>query len=52
MRSRDRLMHDGATVSRTDAINRHANEGSTARTNFNNLSATSQSDVLNFLNSL
>jgi CxxC motif-containing protein (DUF1111 family) len=52
MRARDRLMHDGATVSRTDAINRHANEGSTARTNFNNLSANSQNDVINFLNSL
>jgi CxxC motif-containing protein (DUF1111 family) len=52
MRVRDRLMHDGATVSRTDAINRHANEGSTARGNFNALSATSQNDVINFLNSL
>jgi len=52
MRARDRLMHDGATVSRTDAINRHGNEGSAARANFNSLSATSQNDVLNFLNSL
>jgi len=52
MRARDRLMHDGATVSRTDAINRHGNEGSTARANFNSLSANSQNDVINFLNSL
>ncbi|HET7504701.1 MAG TPA: di-heme oxidoredictase family protein [Kofleriaceae bacterium] len=52
LRVRDRLMHDGATVSRTDAINRHANQGGTARNNFNALSATSQQDVINFLNSL
>ncbi|MEO7736446.1 MAG: di-heme oxidoredictase family protein, partial [Kofleriaceae bacterium] len=52
MRARDRLMHDGATVSRTDAVNRHGNEGSTARANFNNLSLASQNDVINFMNSL
>ncbi|HEU4733034.1 MAG TPA: di-heme oxidoredictase family protein [Kofleriaceae bacterium] len=52
LRTRDRLMHDGATVSRTDAINRHANQGATSRNNFNALSATSQQDVINFLNSL
>jgi CxxC motif-containing protein (DUF1111 family) len=52
MRARDRLMHDGATVSRTDAINRHGNEGANARANFNSLSAASQNDVLNFINSL
>jgi len=52
MRARDRLMHDGATVSRTDAINRHHNQGQTANNNFNALSTASQNDVINFLNSL
>ncbi|HEU4732325.1 MAG TPA: di-heme oxidoredictase family protein [Kofleriaceae bacterium] len=52
MRSRDRLMHDGASVSRTDAILRHRNEGAAAANNFASLSLTSQNDVINFLNSL
>jgi CxxC motif-containing protein (DUF1111 family) len=52
LRTRGRLMHDGATVSRTDAINRHRNQGQTANNNFNALSATSQTDLINFLNSL
>jgi CxxC motif-containing protein (DUF1111 family) len=52
MRARDRLMHDGATVSRTDAILRHWNEASNAVNNFASLSATSQNDIINFLNSL
>jgi CxxC motif-containing protein (DUF1111 family) len=52
LRARGRLMHDGATVTRTDAINRHANQGATARTNFNNQSGTTQADIINFLNSL
>ena len=52
VRARDRLMHDAATVSRTDAINRHGNEASGVRANFNSLSASQQTDVINFLNSL
>ncbi len=52
MRARPTLMHDGQTVSRTDAINRHKNQAQTAANNFNALSATSQQDVINFLNSL
>jgi CxxC motif-containing protein (DUF1111 family) len=52
LRARDRLMHDGATVSRSDAIARHRNEGGTAAANFAGLSATGQNDVINFLNSL
>jgi len=52
MRARDRLMHDGATVSRTDAINRHHNQGQAARDNFNSLTASQQTDVINFLNTL
>src|SRR5678815_4005816 len=52
MRSRDRLMHDGASVSRSDAILRHGGQAQTARNNFAALSTTSQNDVINFLNSL
>src|SRR5215468_10598342 len=52
IRARDRLMHDGATVSRTDAILRHGNQANGAATNFAFLSAASQTDVINFLNSL
>jgi CxxC motif-containing protein (DUF1111 family) len=50
--ARTRFMHDGASVTMTAAIARHGNQGSTARTNFNNLSAASQSDVLAFIMSL
>jgi CxxC motif-containing protein (DUF1111 family) len=52
MRTRDRLMHDGATVSRTDSILRHDNQAAGAATNFAFLSVASQTDVINFLNSL
>jgi CxxC motif-containing protein (DUF1111 family) len=50
--SRTRFMHDGASVRVTDAIARHGNQGSTARSNFNALSATNQSNVLAFIFSL
>jgi CxxC motif-containing protein (DUF1111 family) len=49
---RTRFMHDGASVTVSDAIARHGNQGATARTNFNNLSATNQSNVLAFIFSL
>jgi CxxC motif-containing protein (DUF1111 family) len=52
MRARNRLMHDQATVSRSDAINRHAGQATTARNNFAALAASQQQDVINFLNSL
>jgi CxxC motif-containing protein (DUF1111 family) len=52
IRARDRLMHDGLSVTRTDAILRHAGQASGSRANFSNLSASSQQDILNFLNSL
>jgi CxxC motif-containing protein (DUF1111 family) len=52
LRARDRLMHDGLTVTRTDAIQRHGGQASASRTNFNNLSGGSQQDLINFLNTL
>ncbi len=52
MRTRVRLMHDGASFTRTDAILRHANQAAIAKNNFVSLSSTSQQDLINFLNSL
>jgi CxxC motif-containing protein (DUF1111 family) len=52
MRSRDRLMHDGQSVSRSDSIARHRNQAQAAANNFAALSTASQTDVINFLNSL
>jgi CxxC motif-containing protein (DUF1111 family) len=52
LRVRDRLMHDGATVSRTDAILRHGNQAAGAASDFAELPVASQTDLINFLNSL
>jgi CxxC motif-containing protein (DUF1111 family) len=52
LRTRDRLMHDGATVSRTDAILRHGGQAAAAANAFASLSSSSQMDMINFLNSL
>jgi CxxC motif-containing protein (DUF1111 family) len=52
MRARGRLMHDGLSVTRGDAIQRHNNQAATAKNNFNARSATDQNDLINFLNSL
>ncbi len=49
---RTRFMHDGASLTATDAIQRHGNQGATARNNFNALSATNQANVLAFIFSL
>jgi CxxC motif-containing protein (DUF1111 family) len=50
--SRTRFMHDGASVTATAAIGRHANQAATAKNNFNALSATDQANVLQFIFSL
>jgi CxxC motif-containing protein (DUF1111 family) len=52
IRVRTRLMHDGLSVRITDAIQRHANQAATARTNFNALSAANQANVVAFISSL
>jgi CxxC motif-containing protein (DUF1111 family) len=49
---RTRFMHDGASLTVSAAIARHGNQAATARTNFNNLSATNQNDLLAFVFSL
>jgi CxxC motif-containing protein (DUF1111 family) len=52
VRSRTRLMHDGLSVSLNSAILRHANQGSQARNNYQNLSSSKKSQVIAFLESL
>jgi CxxC motif-containing protein (DUF1111 family) len=50
--ARDRFMHEGTTYTATDAIQKHGNQGSTARANFNALSAANQAAVIAFIFSL
>jgi hypothetical protein len=45
-------MHDTLSVTIPDAISRHGNQASTARTNFNNLGAGAQNDLVAFVLSL
>ncbi len=52
MRTRVRLMHDGLSVSRTDAILRHGGQAAGSVAAFARLSSAQQTDVLDFLNSL
>ena len=52
VRTRTRLMHDGQSLTFTDAILRHANEASSARTAFQNLSELDKRSVIMFLKSL
>jgi CxxC motif-containing protein (DUF1111 family) len=52
MRSRDRLMHDGNTVNRNEAILRHAGEATGVINNYRSLSTTQQNQLITFLNSL
>ena len=52
LRARNRLMHDGLTVTVFDAIQRHAGQATNARNAFNGLSSGSRSDVIKFLLSL
>jgi CxxC motif-containing protein (DUF1111 family) len=50
--ARTRFMHDGASVTVSDAIGRHNGQATTARQNFQALSAASQANVLAFIFSL
>jgi len=52
MRARNTLMHDGASVARSDAIARHRNQAQASANAFAALSVTSQNVLINFLNSL
>jgi CxxC motif-containing protein (DUF1111 family) len=52
LRTRNRLMHDGLSFTKEEAIGRHAGQASRSRTSFNNLSATEKRLLMNFLDSL
>jgi CxxC motif-containing protein (DUF1111 family) len=45
-------LHDGASLSLSDAILRHAGEATTVINNYNALSATQQRQLITFLQSL
>jgi CxxC motif-containing protein (DUF1111 family) len=52
VRTRGRLMHDGETTNRTEAILRHAGEATGVINNFRSLSATQRNQLVTFLQSL
>ena len=52
MRSRDRLMHDGESLTRNDAILRHAADATAVINNYRGLSNTQKNQLVAFLNSL
>lgn len=52
LRTRTRLMHDGLSLTISDAVKAHAGQGATAASNFAALNATQRSQILTFLNSL
>lgn len=52
VRSRGRLMHDGETLNRNEAILRHAGEATGVINNYRNLSTNQKNQLITFLNSL
>ena len=52
VRTRDRLMHDGLSTSRTDAILRHSGEAIDTAKRFSNLTDQQRNQLITFLNSL
>ena len=52
LRTRNRLMHDGLTFTREEAILRHAGQASTVTTRYRNLSSFERNNLVAFLNSL
>jgi len=52
LRTRDRLMHDGVTLTRNKAILRHVGEAATVILNYRNLTAAEKDALITFLNSL
>jgi CxxC motif-containing protein (DUF1111 family) len=52
MRTRARLMHDGETVNRNEAILRHAGEATSVINSYRNLSTAQKNQLITFLNSL
>jgi Di-haem oxidoreductase, putative peroxidase len=52
LRTRNRLMHDGLTFTREDAILRHAGQAVAVTNRYRNLSSADKSNLVAFLNSL
>ena len=52
VRTRDRLMHDGESLTRNDAILRHAGEATFVINNYQGLSTTQKNQLITFINSL
>ena len=52
VRSRNRLMHDGETVNRNEAILRHAGEATSVINNYRSLGTGQKNQLILFLNSL
>lgn len=52
MRTRNRLMHDGESILRNDAILRHGGQATSIRNTYNSLSNTQKNQLIAFLNSL
>jgi len=52
VRTRPRLMHDGDTINRNEAILRHAGEATGVINNYRNLTTTQKNQLITFLNSL
>lgn len=52
LRTRPELMHDGASLTRNDAILRHGGQATSIRNAYNSLSTTQKNQIVDFLNSL
>jgi CxxC motif-containing protein (DUF1111 family) len=52
MRTRNRLMHDGLSFTKEEAVQRHAGQATAAKTAFNALTDTQRAAVFAFLDSL
>ena len=52
VRTRDRLMHDGESLTRSEAVLRHAGEATNVINNYRALSVTQRNQIATFLNSL
>ena len=52
IRARNRLMHEGLNITIFDSIQLHAGQATTARNNFNTLTAAQRSDLIAFVLSL
>src|SRR5207237_2641578 len=52
VRTRDRLMHDGESLTRNEAILRHAGEATFVINNYRSMTTTQKNRLITFLNSL